>query len=116
MPLATENDNKKLRKLRLAFWFSLALIVLIGFVLDHINYNRGKDAFRSQELAKLSAYRAELESILISNIQLVRGLAVAVAAEPNLDQTRFAQIAAPLFETLEILVARPIWLFVWATR
>jgi len=99
MPLATENDNKKLRKLRLAFWFSLALIVLIGFVLDHINYNRGKDAFRSQELAKLSAYRAELESILISNIQLVRGLAVAVAAEPNLDQTRFAQIAAPLFET-----------------
>ena len=77
MPLATENDNKKLRKLRLAFWFSLALIVFIGFVLDHINYNRGKDAFRSQELAKLSAYRAELESILISNIQLVRGLAVA---------------------------------------
>ena len=39
---------------------------------------------------KISAYRAELEAILVSNIQLVRGLAVAMAAEPNLNQARFS--------------------------
>ena len=99
MPLATENDNKKLKKLKLTFWLSLGLIILIGLVIDHINYTREKDAYRSQELAKISTYRAELESILVSNIQLVRGLAVAVAAEPNLNQARFSQIATPLFET-----------------
>jgi signal transduction histidine kinase/CheY-like chemotaxis protein/PAS domain-containing protein len=99
MPLATENDNKKLKKLKLTFWLSLGLIILIGLVIDHINYTREKDAYRSQELAKISTYRAELESTLVSNIQLVRGLAVAVAAEPNLNQVRFSQIAAPLFET-----------------
>ncbi|MEM6508211.1 MAG: ATP-binding protein [Pseudomonadota bacterium] len=99
MPLATETDNKKLQKLKLAFWFSLACIIVIGLVIDQINYSREKDAFRAQELAKISAYRAELEATLISNIQLVRGLAVAVAAEPNLDQARFTQIASPLFST-----------------
>ena len=99
MPLATETDNKKLQKLKLAFWFSLACIIVIGLVIDQINYSREKDAFRAQELAKVSAYRAELEATLISNIQLVRGLAVAVAAEPNLDQARFTQIASPLFST-----------------
>jgi len=38
MPLATENDNKKLKKLKLTFWLSLGLIILIGLVIDHINY------------------------------------------------------------------------------
>ncbi|MCP4584924.1 ATP-binding protein [Pseudoalteromonas sp.] len=99
MPLATEADNKKLQKLKLAFWLSLACIVVIGLLIEQINYNREKDAFRSQELAKISAYRAELEAKMVSNIQLVRGLAVAVAAEPNLDQARFTQIASPLFST-----------------
>ena len=99
MPLATETDNKKLQKLKLAFWVSLACVVVIGLVIDQINYSREKDAFRAQELAKISAYRAELEATLVSNIQLVRGLAVAVAAEPNLDQARYEQIAAPLFAT-----------------
>ncbi len=99
MPLATDKDNKKLKKLKLAFWPPLALVIFIGLIIDHLNYSREKDAFRAQEFAKLSTYRAELEATLISNIQLVRGLAVAVAAEPDLNQARYEQIAAPLFAT-----------------
>ncbi len=99
MPLTIDTDNKKLHKLKLAFWLSLVLVIVIGIVIDRINYHREKDAFRAQELAKVSAYRAELEAILVSNIQLVRGLAVAITAEPNLDQARYSQIASPLFET-----------------
>ena len=68
-------------------------------MLDQISYSRAKDAHRLLILSEVSAYRTRLESKLVSNIQLVRGLAVAVAAEPNLDQQRFAQIAAPLFDT-----------------
>ena len=70
-----------------------------GVVLDRINYNRVKDAHRLQILSEVSTYRAQLESILVSNIQLVRGLGVAVAAEPNLQQERFEQIASPFFDT-----------------
>ena len=68
-------------------------------MLDRINYNRAKDAHRLQILSQVSTYRAQLEATLVSNIQLVRGLAVAVSAEPELQQARFEQIAAPLFKT-----------------
>ncbi|GAA58779.1 hypothetical protein P20652_0636 [Pseudoalteromonas sp. BSi20652] len=68
-------------------------------MLERINYNRVKDAHRLQILSEVSTYRTQLESILVSNIQLVRGLGVAVAAEPDLKQERFAHIAAPLFDT-----------------
>ncbi|XQF92869.1 hypothetical protein ACOBV9_00505 [Pseudoalteromonas espejiana] len=61
--------------------------------MDRINYNRAKDAHRLQILSEVSTYRAQLEATLVSNIQLVRGLAVAVSAEPNLQQDRFEQIA-----------------------
>ena len=85
--------------LKLTFLFAISLIVITSLVLDRLNYNRAKDAYRLQVLSQVSAYRAQLEATLVSNIQLIRGLAVAVAAEPNLSQTRFGQIAAPLFNT-----------------
>ena len=93
------NSKTNVHNFKLAFWLSLTLTILVGVVLDNINYNRVKDAYRLQILSEVSTYRAQLESTLVSNIQLVRGLAVAVAAEPNLKQERFEQIAAPLFDT-----------------
>ncbi|NMR24559.1 response regulator [Pseudoalteromonas sp. NEC-BIFX-2020_015] len=99
MPLSQTQDHKQIYKFKLAFWLSLTFIVLTSLVLDQISYSRAKDAHRLLILSEISTYRTRLESKLVSNIQLVRGLAVAVAAEPNLDQQRFAQIAAPLFDT-----------------
>ncbi|NWL14960.1 response regulator [Pseudoalteromonas sp. Scap03] len=84
---------------KLTFLFAITLIAITSLVLERLNYNRAKDAYRLQVLSQVSTYRAQLEAILVSNIQLIRGLAVAVAAEPNLSQTRFGQIAAPLFNT-----------------
>ncbi|MDO6464837.1 ATP-binding protein [Pseudoalteromonas carrageenovora] len=93
------NNKNKVHNFKRTFWLSLTLIVLVSFILDRINYNRVKDAHRLQTLSEVSTYRAQLESILVSNIQLVRGLGVAVAAEPDLQQARFEQIAGPLFKT-----------------
>ena len=98
MPPQSKHKNNN-RYFKLTFWFSICLIVLVGIVLDRVNYNRVKEAHRLQRLSEVSTYRAQLESTLVSNIQLVRGLAVAVSAEPNLQQARFEQIAAPLFKT-----------------
>ncbi|MEM5513744.1 ATP-binding protein [Pseudoalteromonas sp. AS84] len=98
MPPST-NNKTNVHNFKLTFWLSLTLTVLVGVVLDRINYNRVKDAHRLQILSEVSTYRAQLESILVSNIQLVRGLGVAVAAQPNLQQKQFEQIAQPLFKT-----------------
>ncbi len=97
-----KNNNKnshKAHNFKLTFWLSLTLIVLVSMLLDRVNYNRAADAYRLRVLSEVSTYRAQLEATMVSNIQLVRGLAVAVAAEPNIDQARFSQIAAPLFNT-----------------
>ena len=99
MPPSTNNNKTNVHNFKLTFWLSLTLTVLVGIVLDRINYNRVKDAHRLQILSEVSTYRAQLESILVSNIQLVRGLGVAVAAQPDLQQTQFEQIAQPLFKT-----------------
>ena len=98
MPLPNTQKKSQTSNFKIAFWVSLILIVLTGFVLDRINYNRAKAAQRLQVLSEVSAYRTQLESTLVANIQLVRGLGVAVAADPNLDQKRFARIASPLFK------------------
>jgi PAS domain S-box-containing protein len=99
MPDKEKNINSKVHNFKLTFWVSLIIIVLVSILLDHINYTRAKEAHRLQILSEVSTYRAQLESTLVSNMQLVRGLAVAVASEPDLDQTRFSQISAPLFNT-----------------
>ncbi len=99
MPLSPTKDHTQVSKFKLTFWLSLSFILITSVVLDRINYNRAKESHRLLILSEVSTYRTQLESILVSNIQLVRGLAVAVAAEPNLDQERFSQIAAPLFAT-----------------
>ncbi len=99
MPLLHTHDHKQIYKFKLTFWCSLFFILLIGLAIDQISYNRAQASHRLLILSEVSSYKTQLESTLVSNIQLVRGLAVAVAAEPNLDQHRFAQIAAPLFET-----------------
>ena len=99
MPPKNNNKKNTTSNYKLTFWLSLTLIILVSIVLDRINYNRAKDAHRLQILSQVSTYRAQLEATLVSNIQLVRGLAVAVSAEPELQQARFEQIAAPLFKT-----------------
>lgn len=89
-----KNKRTRINNAKLTFLLSLVLIITISLVLDHVNYHREKDAYRLRTLSQVSTYRAQLEAVLVSNIQLIRGLAIAVAAEPNLDQTRFEQIAA----------------------
>lgn len=99
MQRSQKKEHKQVDRFKLTFWLSLSVIFIISIVLDQINYNRATQAHRLLILSEVDTYRTQLSSTLISNIQLVRGLAVAVAAEPDLKQERFSQIAAPLFET-----------------
>ena len=97
------NNKNKVYNFKFTFWLLPILTILTSLILDRVNYNRQKDAHRLYVFSQVSTYRAQLESILVSNIQLIRGLAIAVAAEPDLKQKRFSQIAAPLFETSDEL-------------
>lgn len=99
MQRSKEKEHNQANRYKLTFWLSLGVVFITSLMLDQINYNRAKQAHRLLILSEVDTYRTQLSSTLISNIQLIRGLAVAVAAEPNLEQHRFAQIAGPLFDT-----------------
>jgi diguanylate cyclase (GGDEF)-like protein/PAS domain S-box-containing protein len=53
---------------------------------------------RADVLHELSVVRAKLEGNINGDIQLVRGLIATLATEPQMSQSRFADLAAGLFE------------------
>jgi diguanylate cyclase (GGDEF)-like protein len=52
---------------------------------------------RADVLNEVSVVRAKLEGSIASNVQLVRGLVAVLATEPEMMQTRFAQLSNELF-------------------
>ncbi|MFC3034516.1 ATP-binding protein [Pseudoalteromonas fenneropenaei] len=87
----------------MGFWFILATIALAGWFVDRVNVNRLKEVAKTQAYEDLSYYRATLENEITSNLQMVRGLAIALAEKTSLQQYQFEQIVAPLYEHSRIL-------------
>ncbi|CCQ11369.1 hypothetical protein PALB_22600 [Pseudoalteromonas luteoviolacea B = ATCC 29581] len=103
MHLSSPISPRKARSLRVGFWTLLIIVITTGYFVDRVNVNRLKEVSRTNAYEEVNLYRAKLENQLNSNLQMVRGLAVAVAEKDNLDQARFEKIAAPLFEYSQIL-------------
>ncbi|MCF6437315.1 ATP-binding protein [Pseudoalteromonas sp. MMG022] len=51
----------------------------------------------------VNVYRTQVEGILNTNIQLVRGLAIAITREENLTQASFERVAEPLYRSSGVL-------------
>ncbi|WP_245699318.1 ATP-binding protein [Pseudoalteromonas byunsanensis] len=58
---------------------------------------------KSTTYETVNVYRTQIEGILNTNIQLVRGLAIAIAREKSLTQTSFERIAEPLYRSSGVL-------------
>ncbi len=79
------------------------VIAILGIYADHQNGVVFNQTQHAGVLAKLNLIRAKLEGNVNGNIQLVRGLTAMVAAEPNLDQRRFDDLARSLFDNVNQL-------------
>ncbi len=77
---------------------ALALIVMLGILLDGQNRQLVESRVREATLAKISVIRAKLEGDISSNVQLVKGLIATISTEPEMDQARYASLAQRLFE------------------
>lgn len=51
----------------------------------------------------MNVYRTKIEGILAKNVQLVRGLGIALSGQSELSQARFEQLAKPLFDSSRTL-------------
>ncbi len=77
---------------------ALAVIVVLGVLLDRQNRQLVEGRVREATLAKISVIRAKLEGDISGNVQLVRGLVATISTEPEMDQARYANLAQRLFE------------------
>ncbi|MDQ6436436.1 EAL domain-containing protein [Mesorhizobium sp. LHD-90] len=73
------------------------VIALLGIFADHQNIILHQQAARAEVLAKINVIRAKLEGGINGNVQLARGLAAMIEAEPDLGEQRFQQLANRLF-------------------
>jgi sensor domain CHASE-containing protein/CheY-like chemotaxis protein len=75
----------------------LALVLLgLGLAGERLNDQRHQLALRAEVLGRLVELRERLNSELVSDLQLVRGLVSVINLDPGLDQARFEKAVQPL--------------------
>jgi diguanylate cyclase (GGDEF)-like protein len=80
----------------IAAGIAFLVTVAAGCFADHQNRAVYREQARADVAESLGQVRAELESNINSNIQLVRGLVAVIAMDPDIDQARFERIASAL--------------------
>ncbi len=71
-------------------------VIAAGFYVEEQHARAVRQEHRQIVTQRLGVVRARLEGVVNGNIQVVRGLVAAIAADTDLDQERFADLAAPL--------------------
>ncbi|VVT29671.1 EAL domain-containing protein [Rhizobium sp. EC-SD404] len=77
---------------------AFAVLIAAGIYAEHQNNVVFMQKQRAEVAERLSVVRAKLEGGINANTQLVRGLVAVITSEPDMDQTRFAQLASELID------------------
>ena len=75
-----------------------ALVVAGEQTIEHFEKRSLREHEQSHVLNELSQLRAGLEAVINANMLLTRGLAAVIAAQPDIDQRGFSQIARNLID------------------
>jgi diguanylate cyclase (GGDEF)-like protein len=71
---------------------ALVLLLVFGALIEQQNRQIAETRTRAEYISKLSVIRTKLEGNIQSNLQLVKSMAAAIAADINLDEDRFRQL------------------------
>lgn len=84
----------------------LLALALVGFEqwLERYISQRHQYTMRVETLQKLSVVRANLESILNTNLSLINGFRIAIGANPNLSKTDFDSYAREIMRNETLLL------------
>ncbi len=91
------------RKTNLPALIALSVVIVGWAVAEMQARNSHIQAQRADITSKLAVLRADLEGAVNGPIQLVRGLIATIETEPEMDQTRFAELASRLFDEQQLL-------------
>ncbi len=82
-----------------SFYALVIVIIGIAFAIDQVIYRQAAQNYRQDVSTEAQQYSAQLQALMTANIQLVRGLVPAIAAQPNLEQRQFNSIARSIFSS-----------------
>ncbi|WP_337918494.1 bifunctional diguanylate cyclase/phosphodiesterase [Pseudaminobacter soli (ex Zhang et al. 2022)] len=77
---------------------AVVVVAILGLFADHQNQILYEQDLRAEVFAKINVIRAKLEGKVNGNIQLVRGLAATLEAEPEITRERFEDLARRVFD------------------
>ncbi|MCV6627238.1 MAG: CHASE domain-containing protein, partial [Cellvibrionaceae bacterium] len=96
------NLRKRWRVLLLGT-IAVLLIMLEAWLEHYISYRYEEDG-RAQVARRLSLVRANLETILNNNLSLIKGMGIAISANPTLSQEQFNHYAKETLRTETLLI------------
>lgn len=88
--------QKQFRPGIVAAGIAILVTLAVGAFADHQNSMVYRQQARADVAESLGRVRAVLESNIISNIQLVRGLVAVISSDPDIDQAKFERISSAL--------------------
>jgi diguanylate cyclase (GGDEF)-like protein len=75
------------------------VVVLFGFFFDRQNRQLYSERQRAEVAQLVNLIRTKLEGDINGDIQVARGLVSAIATEPHMAQSRFAELAASMLQS-----------------
>ncbi len=73
--------------------------LICGALFDHQNGQLTDERARAEVLSQANLIRAKLEGDIHGDVQLVRGLAAEISSQPDMTQSKFAEVGANLVRT-----------------
>ena len=102
--------NALLRSTDIPVALAALVAIVCAVAFDRQNGQLAHERLRAEVVSQVNLIRAKLEGDIKGDIQLVRGLAAEVSAQPDIDQKHFAEVAANLLNgdsQLKIVAAAP---------
>jgi len=91
------------RKFIISAFLLFSILLLESWFESLVEYRYHQDA-KVETLQRLSVVRSKLETILNNNLSLLKGMSIAIASNPKLDQTSFARYAKEILRTETLLI------------
>ena len=97
-------QQKKLRrKFIISALLFCSIVLLENWAESLVEYRYHQDA-KVETLQRLSIVRSKLETILNNNLSLLKGMSIAIASNPKLDQVSFERYAREILRTETLLI------------
>jgi len=103
LPLLLVKANEFKRKILISVLLVFSIFIMQYWFISLIEHRYQQDA-KVETLQRLNVVRASLETILNNNLSMIKGMSIAIASNPNLDQASFNRYSKEILRSETLLL------------